>query len=834
MDLFGSDATTLSTDPASIRVATVALERSIDKPGGGLSYAVPDDLADLGVGDRVTVPLGRGNTKADGVVTRMATADGLDFDPAKLKPVTRRHGSPAGMAPELVKLCEWVASYYCCPLGMVLGAAQPSAVKKQTGVTRTTWVAAADDAPTHDDQPKPTKLQRAVLDAARAHAGDPDRPRDPADPLDGWLTLPDLAARAGAKTTGPIKRLVEAGLLRAQAVDTLAGDVLHDADPDANPLPALPPPVLTDAQAAAVDHLIDHLDAFGTHLLHGVTGSGKTEVYLRVIERLLDDDPDATAVVLVPEIALTPQTSRRFQQRLGRFGVALMHSGMNATARHAHWQRLATGRARIAVGPRSAVFAPCRRSAEDQPAGRLGILIVDEEHDASYKSDQLPRYHARDVAIRRAQLAGCPVVLGSATPSMESLARALDFSADPATGPITADLIRDAAPTRPASAGAPATRHHYLPLHHRVPGAEFPTVEVLDLAEERRQRKGVHLLSLRMEDLLASTHAQGGQSILLLNRRGFANYISCPDHNCGWLMGCDHCDALMTFHLDARLPSQGSSHGGGVVQCHHCTAEKQLPHNCPDCSKLVTTFGMGTQRIELELQRKFPRLRLDRMDADTMNSAEDYRATLDRFVNGETDVLLGTQMIAKGLDVPNVRFVGIVSADTALSLPDFRAVERTYQLIAQVAGRAGRAQHRGRVLLQTFNPDDPAIRDAARHDYAAFAARELETRRRSQLPPFHRMTRVVTRHLKRETARAAATETFNALRAADADLKLGARFRPPAPCPLSRVADHFRFQVEVLTPTAAAMQKLLTALRNRGLLISDHHTNVDVDPLSLL
>ncbi|MEM8739806.1 MAG: primosomal protein N', partial [Planctomycetota bacterium] len=473
----------------------------------------------------------------------------------------------------------------------------------------------------------------------------------------------------------------------------------------------------------------------------------------------------------------------------GGGGVAVLHSGLTAAQRHAQWRQLRDGRARIVVGARSAVFAPL---------AAVGLIVVDEEHEASYKQDQLPRYHARDVAIKRAQLAGCPVLLGSATPSLESYHNAA------------------------------AGRARLLELPDRVPGARLPLVERIDLVQERRERRGVHLLSRRLETLLHQNLADGGQTILLLNRRGYANYLACPDHRCGWMMRCDHCDVTMVYHRDAALPT------GGVVRCHHCGAEQVLPRVCPESGHRVNVFGLGTQKVQAELEHKFPGARLARMDADSMRSARDYQRTLDAFARGETDLLLGTQMIAKGLDVPNVRLVGVISGDTSLNFPDFRASERTFQLIAQVAGRAGRGAHRGRVVVQSFNPDDPAIELAAAHDYPAFARRELETRAAAGLPPVGRMARIVLRDLDPVANQKRAHRLARRLHQAHDELGLAVRIRGPMVCPIARLADHHRQQIELLAADAGSIQKLLTALRNRGQLISDTHAAVDVDPVSLL
>ncbi|MEM9882941.1 MAG: primosomal protein N' [Planctomycetota bacterium] len=790
----------------------VALERGIDRAEGGLTYAVPAGLADLRVGDRVSVPLGRGNKPADGIVVGRRDAPPAELAGAvhKIKPVLRR-AAAAGLPDDLVTLARWIAGYYACPLGMVFASLLPAAVKRGVGTRQQTLarLAGLDVEP----EKKPTARQQAVLDVLAA---------DDAEP---WMELKELADRAGAKTVSPVKQLIAAGRLETR----VAAAVVSDLDLRAQrSVAAGPPPELTAAQADAVAKLTAALgDGFCVHLLHGVTGSGKTEVYLRVIEALLSreypsDLPLPGAIVLVPEIALTPQTVGRFLARFPAERVAVLHSGLTAAQRHAQWQRLRSGEARVAVGARSAVFAPLPR---------LGLIVVDEEHESSYKQDQLPRYHARDVAVRRGQLAGCPVVLGSATPSLESAWNAGYGTSD--RGFRISDQGKDtpAKSIKNQKSKIRNSPYHLLRLPSRVPGAELPHVELVDLAEERRQRRGIHLLSQRLEAALRANLEAGGQAILLLNRRGYANYLACPDHRCGWMMRCDHCDVTMVLH-------RGQSVGGGdYTRCHHCGAEQMLASVCPDCGRRITTFGLGTQRVEEELARKFPGVRLARMDADAMRTAADYRDTLDRFAAGGTDVLLGTQMIAKGLDVPNVRLVGVVLGDTSLHFPDFRAGERTFQLIAQVAGRAGRGAHRGRVIVQTFRPDDPAVRLAAEHDYDTFAKRELAVRADAGLPPAGRMARVVLRDPDDFVVRKRAAELAAALREANGRLGLGVRVRGPAVCPIARLADHHRHQIELISPPpggAAALQKLLTDLRNAGRLVSDAHAAVDVDPLNLL
>lgn len=793
--------------------ALVALERSIDRGEGGLTYGVPTTMPDLAVGDRVTVPLGRGNKPASGYVVGLR--DEADAAIKKVKPILSRERTASSLPKDLVTLAAWIAGYYCCPLGMVFGSLLPAAVKKATGTKQRTQVRftpAPGSAPGNNKDQKEiklTKLQTAVLDTARDAAA--------------WLDPKDLADRAGAKSTSAVKQLLDKELLEARQQTAVVSDLDLRAQKVVKPgSPAAAPPALTPAQDVAVTKLIAALqEGFGVHLLHGITGSGKTEVYLRTIAAMVRgvggwdlgigdqgmasasgaDDHSAPnpqpptpnsrpgVIVLVPEIALTPQTVGRFLVRFPEGHVAVLHSGLTAAQRHAQWQRIRDGKASVVVGARSAIFAPLPK---------VGLIIVDEEHESSYKQDQLPRYHARDVAIKRAQLAGCPVVLGSATPALESYHHAT------------------------------SGRSQLIELPDRVPGAKLPTVEIVDLADERRERKGVHLLSHRLEALLSSNLAAGGQAILLLNRRGYANYIACPDHRCGWMMRCHHCDVTMVYHRNAKLPS------GGLVQCHHCNAEQSLVSVCPDSGHKVTIFGLGTQRVEEELVRKFPQARLARMDADAMRTARDYQVTLDKFASGGTDILLGTQMIAKGLDVANVRLVGVISGDTSLNFPDFRASERTFQLISQVAGRAGRGAHRGRVVVQSFNPDDPAIQLAAQHDYVTFATQEIKTRAQVGLPPIGRMARIVLRDTDHVANTKRAHELGHALRQANDRLNLNVRLRGPAVCPIARLADHHRQQIELISADAVSIQKLLTTLRNAGQLISDTHTAVDVDPVSLL
>lgn len=766
----------------------VAVERRVelrDPSADGLTYLADQPLP---VGTRVIVPLGRGNTAAEGLVVDTGGPELLEgLDPRKVKPI---HEAQARILTEdLVGLGRWIARYYVAPLGMTLAGMVPAAVKADTGRTHEIRLEpAADLGADPPGEGRLTPTARAALTALREqkHIAWPASARALADLID-------------SRTVAPINRLVQAGLLRPVAHTAvrsrrLDSDSVFDAATHFRPTPE---------QQRAIDAIQATLGSFSTHLLHGITGSGKTEVYLRLIEHALSRG--LSALMLVPEIALTPQTAGRVQSRLGAPNVAVLHSGLTAAQRNSAWASVLTGQARVVVGARSAVFAPLEN---------LGIIVVDEEHDASYKQDQLPRYNARDIAIVRAHTAGCPVVLGSATPSLESWANAR------------------------------AGRSTLWSLPNRVGGGRLPKVRIADMLEERRLHADIHhapppaelLVGPTLASALERTLTDGGQAVLMLNKRGMAGFVGCATAKCGWVLRCDHCSTRMVVH---KMPSVAA---GRYVRCHHCAAEQVFPPKCPDCAHKLRQFGAGTQRAE-EIVEALTRTMPDachltagqtlvRVDADAMRSSRDLFDTLARFARGEIRVLLGTQMISKGLDVPNVRLVGVLSADTALNLPDFRAGERTFQLVSQVAGRAGRGSFPGEVIVQTFEPDAPAIRLAAAHDYASFAEEELALREAVGLPPATRMARIVCRDKDLAKARQAA-ETI-----ADACAELVGRglvrLMGPMPCPIERIADHFRIALELTAADSGRLQTAMQSLRAKGVLLSDTRTAVDVDPLALM
>jgi len=775
----------------------VVPERGIEGDGA-FTYALPASLGAVAIGERVRIPLGRASTPVSGIVVGH-----VPEKPAKIKiikPVLAREGT--ALLPGLVDLAQWMAQYYCCPLGMVLATMLPAAVKKGVGRKRQIVLRPSPDA----DRPAAEALTPTARDAWAAIV------EQFGANTDQWpvLTKKSLTRALGLTSSAPIGRLVKFGMLIEEERAIVKGSM----EVELSSQPPEPVPVLTDDQSRAVQAIQQNMDGFAVHLLLGVTGSGKTEVYLRLLARVLEQG--RSALVLVPEISLTPQTAGRFIRRFTPqgIGVAVLHSGLTASQRHSEWRRVASGEARIVIGARSAVFAPF----PEQTESRLGIMIVDEEHDGSYKQDQLPRYHARDVALKRAQGLGCPVVLGSATPSLESWHNA-------GTG-----------------------RYTLVELPQRVGGGRLPRVRIVDLAEERRirttERDRQHAIGPTLEheirEAIRKPIDDGGQILLLLNRRGFAHYVCCADQKCGWKLECDQCTATMVFHKN-RLP-QGRSGSGGHLKCHHCLSMQELPLQCPRCAKKLILFGSGTQRLEEELCAKFgidseKAGGLLRLDSDTMHNARDYFSALERFRTGQVRMLIGTQMIAKGLDFPNVSLVGVISADTALATPDFRAGERAFQLVAQVAGRAGRATAGGRVIVQTMEPRHPAILAAAQHDYRAFADTELEFRKTFELPPVGRMARLIFRDMDPEKAGKRAWEVSREIQTIRADPNAALQklsIKGPMDAPMARVAGYYRVAIELIAPSAVHIQRVLSALRSRGLIKSDATCAVDVDPISML
>lgn len=726
-------------------IATVAIAAPIDKP---LSYLVPESLrATARVGVRLRVPLGR--RQAVGYLLALAEgeADGL-------KPVAEVLDAAPLFAPELVPFFTRAADYYGHPLGEVIRTALPAGLSgrgAEIAILREKLYTATD----LPGQPSGA-LQKEVLALVRAA---------------GQLTVSELRAHVAAPY-GALRRLVELGYLEESETERRRDPFLDlPVTPDASATP-------TAEQAAVLARLEPALSGgeFAPFLLHGVTGSGKTEIYLRAIDQILAQG--RRALVLVPEIALTPQLVGRFRARFhgGRASIAVLHSGLSDGERYDAWRAIARGEVQIVIGARSAVFAPL---------DKLGIIVVDEEHEASYKQGEGFRYHARDLALLRGQMAYATVLLGSATPAVTTFQRAQSGQ----TG--------------------------YLELRGRVLSRELPQIELVDLAATPF---GEHL-SAPLLTALEENLTRGEQSLLLLNRRGFAPYLLCAD--CGATFRCPNCEITLTFHRQNRL-----------LRCHYCDYQQTPPELCPNCNGgNIHPEGIGTERLESELAERFPEARIARMDRDTTARKGAHQSLMERMTGREIDILVGTQMVAKGHDFHGVTLVGVVNADATLNFPDFRSAERTFALLTQVAGRAGRGELPGRVIIQTRNPDHYALACAASHDYRGFYEQEAAFRQELGYPPFGHLVNLVLSGNDGERVAAAAQELASALFQAAGDVEvLG-----PAPCPLAKLRGKSRIQILLKSPTRPSLRRLLArlpALRKKipaGVALA-----VDVDPVDML
>jgi primosomal protein N' (replication factor Y) len=533
-------------------------------------------------------------------------------------------------------------------------------------------------------------------------------------------------------TTSSLQALIHKGILFEEQKEVYRDPYAQTEFEKTSPLP------LTDEQRKAISPIFDALEEerHETFLLYGVTGSGKTEIYLQSIQKVLEKGKEA--IVLVPEISLTPQMVHRFKSRFGD-DVAVLHSGLSIGEKYDEWRKILKKEAKVVVGARSAIFAPFEN---------IGIIIIDEEHETSYKQEESPRYHARDIAIKRAQHFACPVILGSATPSLESYAR--------------------------AQKGV----YHLLTLKNRMNQRDLPEVEIVDMREELRAGNR-SIFSRSLFEKLKDRVEKGEQTVLLLNRRGHSSFVMCRD--CGYVVQCPHCDISLTYH-----------HYSNEMKCHYCGYETMAPSVCPECgSQYIRYFGTGTQKVEEELGKLLPEARVIRMDVDTTRKKGAHETLLRRFSEGKADILLGTQMIAKGLDFPNITLVGVLSADTMLHLPDFRSSEKTFQLLTQVSGRAGRHELQGEVVVQTYTPEHYSIQLAGQQNFERFYQREMIVRKMGGYPPFYYLALVNVSHENPLTA-ASVTEKitkFIRSRLSNKTVVLG-----PTASPIPRINDRYRYQ----------------------------------------
>jgi primosomal protein N' (replication factor Y) (superfamily II helicase) len=786
------------------------------------TYRLPETLWHRAqAGCRLIVPFG--SRKLTGVVVEVH-----DHPPeGPTREALRLLDEQPALEAHLLELGKWIANYYCAPLGEVLRGMTPlageirntkiySLTDSGRDATRQLLLGEDSDDPgvqllrMLDSRPlSGAYLKKKILNATAVlkslekrrfvHAEDVQADRDPLRASADRLLVEHTARPEGVKLKKSERELVSflelhPGSHKLAEVDALIRGASEAArslarrklvslkvEPaSAMPYPFKPPPVLNAAQQVAFDRIQTSIRSqqFEAFLLHGVTGSGKTEVYLRAIEAAIA--MGRNALLLVPEIALTPAMAGQFYHRFGD-AVAILHSAFHDSERAEQWRRIRSGAARVVVGTRSGVFAPVQN---------LGLIVVDEEHDQSYKQQETPRYNGRDVAIVRAHAAGACVVLGSATPSLES----------------RYNVERE--------------KYNFLELPERIAERPMPIVELIDMRTEFLETRKHATFSRALIDAIQQRLGLGEQVMLLHNRRGFSSFVAC--RACGERMECINCAVTMTYHRRDRR-----------MLCHYCNYAAKIPSKCPKCdSEHIAFLGVGSERVEEDLHQLFPTARIARLDRDTVTGKRDFEIILHGFRERNFDILVGTQMIAKGHDIPNVTLVGVVSGDVGLGMPDFRAAERTFQLLTQVAGRAGRGHIPGKVLVQTINPDHYAVRFAAAQDFIGFYNKELQFRKLMRYPPFSALANVLVRSEKQEDAQRIAAEIGFLLDPPPENLKvLG-----PAEAPVPRLKNEFRYQLLIKAANRTTLNQTLRNLRLTAIERKWPATAlvIDVDPLSLL
>ncbi len=718
------------------------------------TYRDPRDVR-VPIGTQVVVPFGA-RTVTGFVVGYPESA------PGTVRDIEEAVGEGPAIDEEVLELCRWAAGYYLAPFGEMLRAAVPQGERAEAA--------------------RRVRLTEAGRQLVRLEKGGGyDFKSLALDDVDrAFLTRLSKARSLGMRALGDeasrVARLTEQELV--EVGDEVRGQRgLRKRSVEGQTVAASEPPLLNAHQAEALAALTGSLGAgYATFVLQGITGSGKTEVYLHLIAKARAAGKGA--LVLVPEIALTPQLAARFRARFGD-DVAVLHSGLPPAERRAAWRRLRAGEVGIAVGARSAVFAPVRD---------LAVVVVDEEHDGSFKQEEGVRYHGRDLAVVRAQRAGAVAVLGSATPSLESQRNVQLGRFRRLLLPLRAN---------PAAAARP-----------------LPPVEIIDL---RRHPPGADgLLSAPLAEAIAANLAAGEQSILFLNRRGFATFVLC--RNCGHVMRCPDCDVSLTYHR-----------GRGKLVCHYCARREVMPPICPSCARpALEALGIGTERVETVVRERFPEARVARLDRDTADRTGGERI-LAKVHAGEIDVLVGTQMVTKGHDFEGVTLVGVLLPDQGMHLPDFRAAERTFQLLEQVAGRAGRGRRPGRVIVQTYSMDHPAIQCLRTHDYEGFVRGELARRQEAQYPPFSRMIAVRVDGPDETSVRQAAGDAAARARAVGGDV----RVLGPAEAPIPRLRGRTRWQVWLASGDRALLSRAARAAGETPL-PRNVRLAIDVDPQSVL
>lgn len=665
----------------------------------------------------------------------------------------------------MLKITRWIASYYYCGWGEAINAVIPPVARSRTKEKGALFVVH-----TH----KISELNAESLSQIKTRAPKQARALEILKEHAGEISAKELMYISGCMMHG-LRQLEKKGFITFKIKSLNELDIPCDSSLLQKHL------MFTEEQQSAFDTINQKLLQArpGVVLLQGVTGSGKTEIYLQTITKAVEQG--RSVIFLVPEISLTSQTIRRIKARFNR--VAVLHSHLLGTFHYSQWNDIREGKVDIVIGARSAIFAPLKN---------VGLIIIDEEHENTFKQENSPRYNARDVSVVRAMSENALVILGTATPSLESYYHA---------------CIGD---------------YEKVELSKRIGGRQLPPVEIVDMAEEARKRRGYHIISQKLEYYMKQSLARGEQVILFLNRRGFAPYIHCK--RCGFVLKCKRCDIPMTFHRKLN-----------TTLCHYCHAEEHPPESCPDClASNINYRGFGTEKIEDEIIARFPDYKIVRMDSDSMRVRDAHEKALTAFERGEFHILLGTQMIAKGLDFPNVTLVGVISADTILNLPDFRSSERTFQLISQVAGRTGRGSKGGRVIVQSFNPRHYSITYAASHDYEGFAKKELEYRKQLNYPPYGKLARVVFRSTQEDKAKEKASLVAEKLKDMIKSNGKQLDILGPSPAPLTKINDQFRWHLLLKALEVKSIHDALHSINDLLRPSKGVQTMVDVDPYMML
>ena len=727
------------------------------------SYTVPKGLSVV-AGQRVRIPL-----RNRGAIGTVIAVEDLDISslPYELKPIGGLVSKDPFLTPGLMKLASWISSFYLTPIESVFRTMLPKPSRGESEKRKTEKVVSLSDS-----------FSSTVLEG---FSGRQVKQKKVLEYLssNGTESLARLTGALGFSRSS-IKALEDKSYVivgkRIVTRDPLAEvDYVESKPLNLNEEQA---EVLKSVLASACE--IESGGKVKPILLYGVTGSGKTEVYLQAIQKAIDAGKGA--IVLVPEIALTPQTADRFKKRFAKIKdqVAILHSNLSEGERHDEWRKVLEQKARIVIGARSAIFSPITN---------LGLIVVDEEHENSYKQDISPRYQARDVAVVRGHLEKCPVLLGSATPSLESWSNTQN------------------------------DKYELTVMSQRIDDRKMPLIRIIDMRQEsRKAQAGPTILSHKLRQSIEERLSNGEQTILFLNRRGFAKNILCPE--CGYVANCRHCSTTMTLHRKEER-----------LVCHICGFSQLPPKSCPECSsKSIVNAGYGTERVEEVLKQVFDRARITRVDTDAMRRKNQLRDTLNDFRAKKIDILVGTQMIAKGLHFPNVTLVGILNADVGLHIPDIRAGERTFQLLTQVAGRAGRGELEGEVVVQTYTPHHPSIQFARHHDFEGFADQELQMRRQFGHPPYLHLVLITSRSVHQQRAEFS-LKTLHARLAKG--LPNDMRLTEPLPSPLLKSHDQWRYHV-ILKATSARKFAAYVSQEMRDLTFpSDVIVTVDVDPYSM-